>query len=112
AKPNCRWESGHCDLVNGDLELSITTNSLNYGQNYLHLRSETPLQKVNFSLVRQKNSQSLPKSMVQEDAAGTSWKSALIQINQTDYLQFAVQAGGSTFYVEVPATFVYQEKVF
>ena len=112
AKPNCRWESGYCDLVNGNLELLITTNSLNYGQNYLHLRSETPLQKVNFSLVNQKNSQSSPKSMVPADAAGTSWQSSLIQINKTDYLQFAVQAGGSTFYVEVPAIFVYKDKDF
>ncbi len=112
AKPNCRWESGNCDLVNGSLELSITSSSLQYGKNYFHLQSETPLQNVNFSLVHEKNAQSSPESIMLVEPGGKLWKSALVDVRKTDYLQFVVYAGGSIFYAEVPAIFTYKDKDF
>ncbi len=108
-KPNCRWESGMCDLINGDLEIAITSQTKTYGLNQLFLDSSTPLKGVKFALVEKRNKTSEPVSMLATDANQTAWKSLKINVSKSDYLQFAISVNESVFYAEIPAIFIYKE---
>ncbi|MCH9712416.1 MAG: hypothetical protein K0U20_07345 [Proteobacteria bacterium] len=109
-KSNCRWESGHCDLVNGDLELLVTSDTQEYGKNHFLLKSNTPLKEVRFSLVHEKGAHSQPESMSLVEPGNRLWQSSLVDARRSDYLQFVVSVSGSIFYAEVPAIFTYQDK--
>jgi hypothetical protein len=110
AKSNCRWESGHCDLVNGDLELLVTSDTQQYGNNHFRLKSETPLQEVKFALVSEQGAHSQPELMRLVEAGNKLWQSSLVDVRRSDYLQFVISVSGSVFYAEVPAIFTYQDK--
>jgi len=110
AKPNCRWESGHCDLVNGDLELLITSDSQLYGDNHFRLKTETPLEGVIFAIASEKGGHSQPESMRLVQAGNKIWESSLVNVKRSDYLQLAVSVNGIIFRAEVPAIFTYQDK--
>ncbi len=111
AKPNCRWESGYCDLINGDLEISITSNNKSYGQNTLFAKSTVSLRGIKFAVVDQKGDISKPKSMNKTMTINNElkWSSSKIKIDKSDYLQFVILAKDSVFYAEVPAIFIYKE---
>jgi hypothetical protein len=111
-KPNCRWESGHCDLVNGDFEVLVTSDSQKYGFNHFNLASETPLREVKFALVGAKGDHSLPDTMSLMKASGQLWQSSLVNVKASDYLQFVISVGASVFYAEVPATFTFKDTDF
>jgi len=112
AKPNCRWESGYCDLINGDLKIVITTDNKVYGRNQLFVKSTSDLKSVKFAVVSRKGDDSQPKSMSLSNANGLSWLSSQLNINKSDYLQFVISVNESVFYAEIPAVFVYKEIIF
>lgn len=109
AKPNCRWESGICELVNGELEIVIISQTQTYGLNQLLLRSSTALKDIKFALVEKKNKVSKPRSMLASDDKNTAWHSPQINISKSDYLQFVISVNESVFYAEIPAIFIYKE---
>jgi len=109
-KSNCRWESGHCDLENGDLELLVTSDTQEYGKNHFRLNSNTPLQEVKFALVNEQGAHSEPESMSLLEPGDRLWQSSLVDARSSDYLQFVISASGSVFYAEVSAIFTYQDK--
>ena len=108
-KPNCRWESGSCDLINGDLELHITSSNQVYGSNQLFINSSVALKGIKFALVSEKNKHAEPQSMILSNADHLSWHLPQINIVKSDYLQLAIVANESVFYAEVPATFIYKD---
>lgn len=110
-KPNCRWESGYCDLVNNDLKIKITSNNQVYGNNKILLSSTVALQGVEFKLVESGVSSTLMK-MNALNSDNKTWESHVLNIESLDYLQFVVSANQSIFYAQVPAVFVYKEKAF
>ena len=110
-KPNCRWESGSCRLVNGDIELHIKPKNPEYGNNYIYLKSSVALESVRFALVKKKGDSSQPNLMKAANNTNTLWSSNKINISKPDYLQLAVSVGGSIFHAEVPAIFVYEEEL-
>lgn len=109
AKPNCRWESGSCNLINGDLELKITSNTQTYGENQISVVSSVGLESIKYAIASHKNQHSNPKSMTSSNAENTSWYSTRINVVHSDYFQFVINADNSVFYVEVPATFIYKD---
>ncbi len=109
-KPNCRWESGQCDLVNGDLKLTITANKKANSYYHFYLTSQILLDKVQFSLVAQKDGHSSPIPMKRTKKNATAWQSLPIIVVKSDYLQFAITAGDNIFYAQMPAIFVYKSK--
>ncbi|WXU00777.1 MAG: hypothetical protein Ctma_1509 [Catillopecten margaritatus gill symbiont] len=106
AKPNCRWASGACDLINGELEIRITSDGQNYGFNQLFVDASTDLKGIKFALVATKGKNSQPQSMT---GGKHSWQSSRVNIIKSDYLQFVISANKSVFYAEVPAVFIYKE---
>jgi hypothetical protein len=96
--------------VNGDLELLVTSDTQQYGQNHFRLQSETPLQEVSFALVSEQGAHSQPESMSLVKPGNQLWQSSLVDVKKSDYLQFGISVSGSVFYAEVPAIFTYQDK--
>jgi hypothetical protein len=50
-KSNCRWESGMCDLINGDLKVNITSDTQTYGLNRLFINASNGLKGIKFAVV-------------------------------------------------------------
>ena len=110
-KPNCRWESGYCDLVNNDLKIKITSDNQLYGSNKILLSSTVALQGVEFKLVEAGVSSALMK-MNALNSENTAWESHILNIESLDHLQFVVSANQSIFYAQVPDVFIHKEKAF
>jgi hypothetical protein len=70
-KSNCRWESGMCDLINGDLKINITSDTQTYGLNRLFINASNGLKGIKFAVVEKKNKTSEPHSMMVLDALYT-----------------------------------------
>lgn len=111
-KPNCRWQSGKCDLVNNDVKFSIKGSVQNFGINNIYLVSSVGLTNVQLALTSKKDGISSPESMIATNDEKTNWKSKQFDILSTDYLQFAVKIGESYFYAQVPAIFIHKEQSF
>ncbi|NYT28674.1 MAG: hypothetical protein H0A76_12975 [Candidatus Thiodubiliella endoseptemdiera] len=109
AKPNCRWASGVCDLINGDLKIHITSDSQKYGSNVLFVDASNNLKGIKFALVEEQGKTSKPQSMTPANGSKKSWQSSRINIRQSDYLQLVISANRSVFYTEVPTVFIYKE---
>ncbi len=105
-KSNCRWQSGKCDLANGNLKISITTNKQKYGNNYLYLQSDTIVNHIKFAIVDNIENNILPESMNLVKNSTNVWQSKQINIAKSNYLQFAIFINKSIFYARVPAIFV------
>lgn len=108
-KPNCRWESGACDLINGELKIHITSDSQVYGLNILFVDASSDLKGIKFALVKAKDKTSKPQSMTASNGSKISWQSPQINVIKSDYLQFVISANESIFYAEVPTVFIYKE---
>ena len=108
-KPNCRWESGACDLINGELKIHITSDSQVYGLNRLFVDVSSDLKGIKFALVKVKNNTSKPQSMTSSNGSKISWQSPQINIIKSDYLQFVISVNESIFYAQVPTVFIYKE---
>jgi len=111
-KPNCRWESGFCDLVNGDLKVNITSDNQVYGENQLFVDSTANLKGIKFAVVSKKGDSSDPQSMISLNTNGTSWGSPQLSIDKSDYLQFVISVSDSIFYAETSAVFIYKDVDF
>lgn len=105
-KPNCRWESGQCDLVNGDFKVLITLERQIDGKIQFFIASQMALEEVNFALVKQRGGDSLPTSATWVEGNRMLWKTMAVEVNKSDYLQFVISVNGATFYTEVPAIFI------
>lgn len=112
AKSNCRWESGYCFLENEDLEIHITTNNQKYGQNSLMVRSQIPIDLLNFALVSEPGKDSSPMAMKPINPDYTEWVSDELNLQNNQFLQFVFGINQSRFYAETPTTFVYKEPVY
>ncbi|MBW5289076.1 MAG: hypothetical protein Rpha_0489 [Candidatus Ruthia sp. Apha_13_S6] len=111
-KPNCRWESGQCDLVNGDFKISITPKRQALMARLNFLLPLKALEGINFALVNQRgdDSLSIPANWVEENRM--LWKTRAVEVNKFDYLQLVISVNGATFYTEVPAVIIDKDKPY
>jgi hypothetical protein len=110
AKPNCRWESGQCDLKNGDITLNLKNDTLNYGNSTIQLSANVALKNAHLGISFVKDGQSVPQNMSFFNKEKV-WKIDAKDIQKTDYLQLIVGIEKSIFYVQVPATFLYKSPI-
>ena len=106
AKSNCRYDSGQCDLENGDFKLSIRPTSSTAGSLLLEMTSNFPLQSATVGLVND----GLPAAPVSMEATA---ENALLWVGRIDLpagsnseLRIAVTAQGAAWYAEVPTDFL------
>ena len=112
AKSNCRWPSGYCYFENEDVEIKITTDTQNFGQNKLMVRSEIPMSNINFALVTNPDEMSNQMAMRPIDNTYQQWESDVINIMDQMYLQFLFVINESKFHGQAPTTFIYKEPVY
>ena len=112
AKSNCRWPSGYCYFENEDVEIKITTDTQNFGQNKLMVRSEIPMTNINFALVTNPDEMSNQMAMRPIDNTYQQWESDVVNIMDQMYLQFLFVINESKFHGQAPTTFIYKEPVY
>lgn len=112
AKSNCRWASGQCDLENGNLELSLMGDVHQYGNNHISLSANKAIDNINYAIVSDKGVNSSPMAMDNINSDGLSWRSQLVSVDKTDYMQLVISTGGSQFFAEIPLVFIYKEPVY
>lgn len=109
AKSNCRYDSGQCDLENGDFKLTlraIQSDGVNFT---LALESRFALQQATIGLI-DTNSQRQPSKMIAGDAAATQWSTTLVlPADDGSTLGLAVTASGANYFAEIPTVFVQRQ---
>lgn len=106
ARSNCRYDSGECDLENGDFKLNLKPVGDVSGPVTLALTSKFPLQTATLGLVKS-GVERPPSSMRREDETSTLWLGTL-PADRSDgaVIRLAVIASETTYYAEVPLTFL------
>lgn len=105
ARSNCRYASGVCTLVNGDLELKLSlANEVDGGQT-LNVFSNHKLEGIRLALA--KGDQELPLiQLVQSSSDKNNWHADLSSMpQQVDSLRLALQSAGAVFYASVGTDF-------
>ena len=106
AKSNCRYDSGQCDLENGDFELSLRSIDVATESVSVELRSRFPLQTATVGYIDER-SEALPTGMESTDPGAMLWSAALdLPSSDTSTIGIAVTADGATYYAEIPAVFL------
>ena len=109
AKSNCRYDSGQCDLVNGDFEITLRATAVTSDGVDLELVSKHTLEGATIGLVAPEL-QEAPAQMAPTDANATRWTAALRRPpDLAASLRVAVVADGATYYAEVPVVFLQLE---
>lgn len=106
AKSNCRYDSGQCDLANGEFELTLKPVPGARGGTALELMSRFPLQTATVGLVDEGN-EGPPTAMRASGAEAKRWLAALPEpLAAATRIRLAVIAGETTYYAEIPVVFL------
>jgi hypothetical protein len=109
AKPGCRYGSGACELENADFKITIRPESLSPGSVSLSLASSHALDSAVLEIKH--NDAGSPVSMSAQDQARMAWHAVVPRPEAADgTLRIAVTAQGTTWYAEVPTTFLEAER--
>ncbi len=102
-KPNCRWDSGHCTLVNKDVKLNLSTYQQD-NKTFLLLSSLVELNSVNFSIVKTPETDNSTPVLMQTDN-GYQFYTDLPYGFSNNFLQLIVAIEKSIFYTVAPLRF-------
>lgn len=106
AKSNCRYDSGLCDLENGEFKLTLRSVPAAGGGSALELSSRFPLQTATVGLVDNGN-EGLPTAMRSAGAEDRTWLAALPDpLSPATHIRLAVVAQETSYYAEVPVVFL------
>jgi hypothetical protein len=106
-KPNCRYESGHCGLKNGNFEVDIDVELLDESYMNLTLVASFPLQGVKLALVDSPEEEGTPRDMVADNNEHTAWVIMLPQPGTaTSRIRMVLSAEGSVYYGDTATTFM------
>jgi len=109
AKSNCRYDSGQCDLENGDFELTLRPTEIGESMITLNLESRFALQQATVGLVNN-GVETEPSGMVSSGTGATAWSTMLARPqSEESALRIAVVAQEATYYAEVPVVFMQLE---
>ncbi len=104
-KSNCRWASGNCDLVNGDVELGLSVQQ-GQARGQLELQSSIPLEGVMLAVVPVGGSDAVPAAMRRGNEQGTRWQLSLASpLAEGDRLRLVAVAPDNRFSAEVSTAF-------
>ncbi len=105
ARSNCRYDSGQCDLVNGDFKVTLRPTVVSDSEVGLELVSKHSLQRATIGLASGQIEQA--SSMTATDDLDTRWVASIARPDRNEAtIRVAVVAAGSTYYAEVPVVFL------
>ena len=106
ARPNCRYQSGACTLVNGDIEVNVRVQRASDTLIELTVESNMPAQRVLASFTGE-NAADEPVVLQSYAPDKTLWNATFATIDpQNSHLRLALELGGAAFYAETPAVFI------
>lgn len=109
AKSNCRYDSGQCDLENGDFKLTLRPAAIGESMVTLDLESRFALQQATVGVVNG-GSETEASRMVSSGTGATRWSTMLARPSSDEStLRIAAVAQGATYYAEVPIVFMQLE---
>ncbi len=110
ARPNCRYASGRCELVNNDFEVALTVLTDGVSP-VLRLSASHPLSEAHGAVGAAPDGLEEPRAFAADGTDGTEWSLVLDEAPGTgDMLRIAVLAQQSTYYAEVGTTFAATEE--
>ncbi len=113
AKSNCRYDSGECELENGDVKLRMTATNTESNHTRLNLTSVLALSSVKVALAYSVEDNAAPVDLVADNQEATSWSIELGEITSDDArLRLVVTAGESRYFAEVPIVFFTEREAF
>ena len=114
-KPNCRYQSGVCEMKNGDFEIAIIVNRLQNGDLEMSLTSEYSLKGVGISISDGQTSGAQATHMQPKNQNRQEWSAILpsppLEQNKST-LRVAVSANESYYYAESGLAFVAYKTAF
>jgi hypothetical protein len=104
-KSNCRYESGVCDLENGDFKLVLSFEDGVAGQ-HLVLSASHPLEGVMIS-VALPDSNAQPRAMRAADGRGHEWRTAVDGMPAPDQrIRLVASATGTSYFGDAATLFL------
>lgn len=105
AKSNCRYNSGQCDLENGEFKLSIRPLSVAADSVRIEITSAFPLQSATVGLVNDRVP-AVPSPMEPTTDEALRWTTHIDRPSgDNSTILIAVMAQRATWYAEVPTVF-------
>lgn len=106
AKSNCRYQSGECTLVNGDVEISVRVQRATDALIELTVESNLPARRVLASFTGE-NETDEPVVLQSFAPEKTIWNATLPVVDpENSHLRLALELGGAAFYAETSAVFI------
>ncbi|MGI9237812.1 MAG: hypothetical protein ACR2QZ_10475 [Woeseiaceae bacterium] len=110
AKSNCRYDSGACDLENGDFELSLRATEIAAATVTLSMHSRFPLQQAAIGFI-DGDLQADPSKMISINSNLTQWSAILtLPTGNSSMLGIVVSSNGTNYFAEVPTAFLQLER--
>ncbi len=111
--PNCRYESGKCELKNGNFSVVITGDAADDGVLSLKLDSAFSLDDVRISVVKDPADIVGPSSMTSVSNEGKAWEIDLqVTQPQQQYLRLVMAVDGAVYYAETQMPFLNYQTSF
>lgn len=107
AKPNCRYNSGRCQMKNGNFEVTFTLAHNDDGLT-LSMESSHPLEGARVALGLTSSEAEIlpPVAMLAMDSSGTQWQQKFdISYTGEEMLQVVLAANGALYYGDSVAAF-------
>jgi hypothetical protein len=110
-RPNCRYTSGECELVNSDFVSSLKVERVD-GQRLLKLTSNVPLDGVKIGFSNEDLSQNqtpdiIPNEMESTDSENLAWSIGLPNsAKDTTQIFVAMSAGGVRYFSQTGMAFM------
>lgn len=104
AKPNCRYTSGECDLVNASFQSTLRVTQQG-GQQILTLNASHPLSGVTIGFVEQGEQRSPETMQAQPDNRRVWSLPILVNTDEHTQLRVAMTANGASYFAETTLAF-------
>jgi hypothetical protein len=105
-KPDCRWASGHCGLVNADFELQLVPESVGNDRISLTMTSAFPLDGAMIALVSGEEEDVPPMAMRPGGDDGLGWSAEIPRPEPgRQRLRLVVSSAGSLYYGDAATAF-------
>ncbi|MEO0615851.1 MAG: hypothetical protein AAFY69_06915 [Pseudomonadota bacterium] len=98
AKPNCRYASGECELVNNDFRLALALSD-----GIMTLNASHALDSVQLAKGDTAGTYGVPQML---DGAGQSWQLAFSDASADGSIRVLASAGGASYYAETSLAFI------
>ena len=112
-KSNCRYNSGICDLTNGDFKIRLSSEWRDDNRLQLVLKSAHELEGALVALAKPEADDEPPVAMAASDETATRWTLEMARPDpQTNRLRIAVSSGKTVYYGDVAMKFTLYKTPF